>query len=72
MVKNMELVFIITAMEMYIMVNGLTILNMEKENLYIFFKVNLMMENGNMVNVMVEDVINILWEIDMKVCGKEV
>jgi len=72
MVRSMELVFIIIVMEIFTMVNGLTILNMGKENLYISYKENLMMENGNMVSVMVEDVISILWEINMKVCGREV
>lgn len=72
MVKSMELVFIIIVMEMFTMVNGLTILNMEKENLYITFKVNPMMEIGNMVNVMVEEYIIIHLEINMKARGKEV
>lgn len=71
MVKSMELEFTIMVMEMYIMVNGLMILNMGRELLFIIYKMNNMKESGNLVRDMGKVHINMLWVIDMKDNGKE-
>lgn len=59
-------------MEIHIMENGLMIWNRGKENIFIIYKVNHMMENGNLVKDMVEVFIVIHWVISMMGNGKEV
>jgi hypothetical protein len=70
-VRNMVLEYIIMLMVIHIMENGSMIWNKEKENIFIIYKENLMMVNGNLVKDMVEVFIVIHWVINMMVNGKE-